>query len=50
MLEIVFEYCDAFSNWEWRTQTCIMCSIEECKRFYGLGVDCMYRIVSIKEC
>ena len=48
-LEIVFEYRDEMSKWEWRTQRCIMSSVEECKEFYGLGVDCDYRIISVKE-
>ena len=46
---IVFEYRDELSKWEWRRQECIMSSVEECKRIYGLGVDCDYRIVSVKE-
>lgn len=49
MLEIKFEYADAMSNWEWRKQECIVSSVEECKRIYGLGVDCEYRILSIKK-
>lgn len=49
MFEIVFEYRDEMSNWEWRRQTCIMSSVEECKKVYGLGVDCNYRIVSINK-
>lgn len=49
MLEIVFEYRDEMSGWEWRRQSCIMSSVQECKKVYGLGVDCDYRIVSVKE-
>ncbi len=49
MLEIKFEYRDEMSNWEWRKQECIVSSVEECKRIYGLDVDCEYRIVSVKE-
>ena len=49
MFEIVFEYRDEMSNCEWRRQTCIMSSVEECKKVYGLGVDCNYRIVSINK-
>lgn len=48
MLKITFEYADALSNWEWRTQTCVVSSLAECKRIYGLGVDCDYRIISIE--
>ena len=49
MLEITFRYADAMSNWEWRTQKCTVDSVEECKRIYGLGIDCEYEIVEIKE-
>lgn len=49
MLEITFEYKDAISNWEWRKQTCVMSSVDECIKMYGLGIDCDYRIVSVKD-
>ena len=49
MLKITFEYRDEWSNWEWREQTCVTSSLKECKDFYGLGVDCDYRIKSIEE-
>ena len=49
MLHITFEYADAMSNWEWRKQECTVSSVEECKRIYGLGVDCEYRILSVEE-
>jgi len=49
MLKIDFEYADEMSNWEWRRQSCVVESVEQCKQFYGLGVDCDYRIISIKE-
>ena len=49
MLHIVFEYCDAWSHGEWRRQECIVSSMAECKRIYGLGIDCEYRIISIEE-
>lgn len=49
MKEITFKYRDNLSNWEWRTQSCIVRSIEECKRIYGLGIDCDYKIISVKE-
>lgn len=49
MLHITFEYMDNFSNGEWNRQECIMNSVQECKRIYGLGVDCDYRIISIEE-
>ena len=49
MLSIKFEYRDEMSNWEWREQHCTVHSVEECKRIYGLGVDCEYRIISVEE-
>ena len=49
MLHITFKYADAMSNWEWRTQSCTVSSVEECKRIYGLGIDCEYEIIEIKE-
>ena len=49
MLKIKFEYCDEMSKGEWRQQECIVSSIEECKRIYGLGLDCDYRIIEVKE-
>lgn len=49
MLEIKFRYRDEYSNWEWREQTCVMSSVKECKEIYGLGVDCDYQIISVKE-
>lgn len=49
MLHITFEYIDALSQGEWRRQECIVRSIEECKRIYGLGIDCEYRIISVEE-
>lgn len=49
MLKIVFEYCDMYTNGQWRRQSCVMSSVAECKKVYGLGVDCDYRIVSVEE-
>ena len=49
MKEITFRYADALSNWEWRTQHCVVESVEECKKIYGLGVDCEYEIIEVKE-
>lgn len=49
MLHITFEYADAMSNWEWREQECNVSSVEECKRIYGLGIDCEYRILSVEK-
>lgn len=49
MLEIKFKYRDKFSNWEWREQSCTMNSVGECIKFYGLGIDCDYEIISVKK-
>ncbi|MBQ1296011.1 MAG: hypothetical protein IIY21_18335 [Clostridiales bacterium] len=48
MKEIEFEYRDAYSHGGWSRQSCIVKDISECKRIYGLGVDCEYRILSVK--
>lgn len=49
MFEIEFAYRDQYTNGKWNTQTCQVSSVEECKRIYGLGVDCEYKILSVKE-
>ena len=49
MKDITFRYKDALSNWEWREQHCVVESVEECKRIYGLEVDCEYEILEVKE-
>lgn len=46
MVHIVFEYRDKYSYQKWNQQECTVSSIEECKKIYGLGVDCEYRIIS----
>ena len=49
MKHIVFEYMDRFTNGEWRCQECYMSSVEECRKIYGLGVDCDYRIILVQD-
>ncbi len=49
MLEIKFRYRDSMSNWEWREQECLVSSVDRCKEIYGLGIDCDYEIISIRE-
>jgi len=49
MYKIVFEYADSYSNWQWRRQECIMSSLQECIKVYGLGYDCDYRIISMEK-
>ena len=49
VFKIEFEYKDVCSKGKWNKQSCIMSSVEECKRMYGLGEDCEYRIISVSE-
>lgn len=49
MVRVVFEYADALSKWEWRRQSCVVSSVDECKRIYGLGIDCEYKIISVER-
>ena len=50
MLRIKFKYADQLSNWEWRNQECIVSSVEECKKIYGLeNGDVKYEIISVEE-
>ena len=49
MYKIKFKYRDRFSNWEWREQSCTVSSVDECKRIYGLGIDCDYKILSVEK-
>lgn len=46
---ITFRYRDSYSNWQWRTQHCLVSDLAECIRIYGLGTDCDYEIISIEE-
>ncbi len=49
MVRVKFEYMDAYTNGEWNTQQCVVSSVEECKKIYGLGIDCEYRIIEVEE-
>ena len=49
MVNIEFEYKDKYTHGKWSKQSCTVSSVEACKKIYGLGVDCEYRIISIKE-
>lgn len=49
MFKITFKYCDQYTNGKWNIQTCIVGSVSECIRIYGLGVDCDYEIVSVER-
>lgn len=30
-------------------QSCTVSSVDECKRIYGLGIDCDYKILSVEK-
>lgn len=49
MFNIKFEYKDEYTHGKWSKQECVVSSVEECKKIYGLGVDCEYRIISVDE-
>lgn len=49
MVKVTFMYKDAWSKGEWRTQTCVVGSVNERIRIYGLGVDCEYKILSVEK-
>ena len=50
MVAITFEYADELSHWEPRIQHCVVTSVEECKRIYGLdNGDVKYEILSVEE-
>lgn len=49
MYNIKFKYRDRLSNWEWREKSCTVSSVDECKRIYGLGIDCDYKILSVEK-
>lgn len=49
MVEVTFEYKDAYTSGQWSRQMCVCKSVDECIKWYGLGVDCEYRIISVKE-
>lgn len=49
MVYVEFEYKDAYTRGNWSKQSCVMESVEAVKKFYGLGVDCEYRITKVEE-
>ena len=49
MVYIEFEYKDELSDGKWKRQSCKMGSVQECIEWYGLGIDCDYRIISVTE-
>ncbi|MDD2469691.1 MAG: hypothetical protein PHI22_02000 [Bacilli bacterium] len=49
MLKITFKYRDEMSKWQWREQICIVESVRECIKIYGLGNGCEYEILGIER-
>ena len=49
MLRIKFEYRDKYCYPRWNEQECIVSLVQKCKEIYGLGIDCEYRIIDVKE-
>ena len=49
MLKITFKYRDSYSGDRWNEQSCVMESVSECIKWYGLGTDCEYEIISVEE-
>lgn len=49
MVRVVFKYKKENTFDKWETQECVANSVHECKKIYGLGVDCEYRILSVEE-
>lgn len=49
MLYIEFEYRDEHTNGRWVRQCCTVRSVRECIEWYGLGIDCDYRIISVTK-
>lgn len=49
MVKVEFEYRDAYSRGKWNKQSCVVSSVQECKKIYGLGIDCEYKIISVTE-
>lgn len=49
MVRVVFKYKDEDTFGKWEIQKCVVSSVQECKKIYGLGVDCEYRILSVEE-
>ena len=49
MVKVTFEYADSMSDWTCRKQSCVVSSVKECIKLYGLGIDCDYRILKVEE-
>lgn len=49
MLRITFKYRDQYTRGGWSQTTGEFETVAECIKFYGLGIDCEYEIISIEE-
>ena len=49
MVRVTFIYADEMSGWAWRKQQCVVRSVEDCIKLYGLGYDCDYEILLVEE-
>ena len=49
MVEVKFKYQDRYTNGKWNEQSCIVESVADAIKIYGLGVDCSYKIISVRE-
>lgn len=53
--KIAFQYADEMSKGEWRNQSCSLCAsnereaINKCIELYGLGYDCVYKILYVSK-
>ena len=48
MVKVRFSYRDQYSHGKWNEQECIVKSVDECKRIYGLN-SCEHKILEVKE-
>lgn len=49
MVRVKFKYRDVYCYQNWNEQECIVESVEECIKIYGLGIDCEYEIISVEK-
>lgn len=48
MVHVKFKYRDEWSRGRWNEQECLVHSVEECKKIYGLDT-CEHEILEVKE-
>ena len=49
MVQVIFEFKDEYTHGNWQRQSCIVENLKECIDNYGLGTECEYRIIDIKN-